>query len=476
MYEEASCMMKKVISLILIAAMAFTIVPAVTAQSQTTFTDVPSTHWAASAIAEAVQAGYVSGYPDGTFKPDQVVTREEFIKMAVEAFGLDTSRYTAPDMWSLPYLAAAVENGWIASDEYDKRKDKLIPPEGYKDRGARIASFQKKDGNLMTIFADTAHYPMPRHEMAKVAINALGKSVENTGKDWEYKNAVMRQAVNLGLIHGMGNGNLAPDGTTTRAQAVVVIQRMLTLKNGGTLPVSDDAKDSASKERDPWGRVIRTTNLPKNASDFPYILEGIPNEMYEMPLYRPTDQEQYNKTPKDVFDGGYFTKEGLDISLARVEKALNLILNVDYKTIDPEAWGKELAENQRGGPLIQDYINAQYAKWVIENKIQIEGTAEVEPSMIYENRLGTFVRAKVKFRINNYDKMTNELLYDPYLKLVYENNEKYRLKKGIWYEGYADIEFSTVTLGEEVSNTYGLSVEASLFRWSTFNGVNYGFK
>jgi len=467
-------MMKKVISLILIAAMAFTIVPAVTAQSQTTFTDVPSTHWAASAIAEAVQAGYVSGYPDGTFKPDQVVTREEFIKMTVEAFGLDTSRYKLVSLWSLPYLAAAIENGWIAPDEYDKRKDKLIPPEGYKDRGARMASFQKKDGNLLSIYADTAHYPMPRHEMAKVAINALGKSVENTGKDWEYKNAVMRQAVNLGLIHGMGNGNLAPDGTTTRAQAVVVIQRMLTLKNGGTLPVDPSAQEAAKKDYDPWGRVIRTTNLPKNASNYPYILEGIPNEMYELPFYL-TDYEDF-ETPKQVFDKGYFVKEGLDISLARVEKALNLILNVDYKTIDPEAWGKELAENQRGGPLIQDYLNAQYAKWVVENKIQIEGTAKVEPSMIYSNTLGWFVRTKVKFRINNYDKMTNELLYDPYLKLVYENNEKYRLKKGIWYEGYADIEFSTVTLGEEVSNTYGLSVEASLFRWSTFNGVNYGFE
>jgi hypothetical protein len=467
-------MMKKVISLIVIAAMAFTIVPAVTAQSQTTFTDVPSTYWAASAIAEAVQAGYVSGYPDGTFKPDQVVTREEFIKMAVEAFGLDTSRYKLVSLWSLPYLAAAIENGWIAPDEYDKRKDKLIPPEGYKDRGARMASFQKKDGNLLSIYADTAHYPMPRHEMAKVAINALGKSVENTGKDWEYKNAVMRQAVNLGLIHGMGNGNLAPDGTTTRAQAVVVIQRMLTLKNGGTLPVSDDAKDSASKERDPWGRVIRTTNLPKNASDFPYILEDIPNEMYEMPFYL-TDYEDF-ETPKQVFDKGYFVKEGLDVSLARVEKALNMILNVDYKTIDPEAWGKELAENQRGGPLIQDYINAQYAKWVVENKIQIEGTAKVEPTMVYKNILGWFVRTKVKFRINNYDKMTNELLYDPYLKLVYENNEKYRLKKGVWYEGYADVQFATVTLGEEVSHTYGLFVEGSLFRWSTFNGVNYGFE
>ena len=37
---------------------------------------------------------------------------------------------------------------------------------------------------------------------------------------------------------------------------------------------------------DPSGRLIRTTNLPKNASKYPYILQDIPNEMYEMPFYR----------------------------------------------------------------------------------------------------------------------------------------------------------------------------------------------
>lgn len=33
---------------------------------------------------------------------------------------------------------------------------------------------------------------------------------------------------------------------------------------------------------DDFGRKIRTTNLPKNYKDYPYILEDIPNEMYEM--------------------------------------------------------------------------------------------------------------------------------------------------------------------------------------------------
>lgn len=113
-------------------------------------------------------------------------------------------------------------------------------------------------------------------------------------------NAITRKAYLLSLL------NLV----YSRAQAVVVIQRMLTLKNGGTLPVSEDAKDSASKERDPWGLVIRTTNLPKNASDFPYILEGIPNEMYEMPFIW-TNSKNF-QTPKQFAETGEFTKEDLD--------------------------------------------------------------------------------------------------------------------------------------------------------------------
>lgn len=41
------------------------------------FSDVPAGHWAAAAIRNAVDAGLLQGYPDGTFRPDQPVTRAE---------------------------------------------------------------------------------------------------------------------------------------------------------------------------------------------------------------------------------------------------------------------------------------------------------------------------------------------------------------------------------------------------------------
>ena len=47
-------------------------------------------HWAKPAIANLIRRKVVVGYPDGTFKPDRFVSRAEFARMAVKAFGLSS--------------------------------------------------------------------------------------------------------------------------------------------------------------------------------------------------------------------------------------------------------------------------------------------------------------------------------------------------------------------------------------------------
>ena len=41
------------------------------------FSDVPAAEWYAAEVAKAVAAGYISGYPDGTFQPNQAISRQE---------------------------------------------------------------------------------------------------------------------------------------------------------------------------------------------------------------------------------------------------------------------------------------------------------------------------------------------------------------------------------------------------------------
>lgn len=46
-----------------------------------TFKDVPASHWAYAAISSAAEKGWVSGYEDGTFRPDRAITRAEVAKL-----------------------------------------------------------------------------------------------------------------------------------------------------------------------------------------------------------------------------------------------------------------------------------------------------------------------------------------------------------------------------------------------------------
>ena len=55
--------------------------------SATKFSDVPESHWASGYIAYATSVGFVAGYPDGTFKPEQQVTCNEALTMIIASLG-----------------------------------------------------------------------------------------------------------------------------------------------------------------------------------------------------------------------------------------------------------------------------------------------------------------------------------------------------------------------------------------------------
>lgn len=60
------------------------------------FPDVPANHWAAAQIRELSQSSVIVGYPDGTFKPDDNVTRAEFASMAIRALGQEHTTVAQP--------------------------------------------------------------------------------------------------------------------------------------------------------------------------------------------------------------------------------------------------------------------------------------------------------------------------------------------------------------------------------------------
>jgi hypothetical protein len=76
------------------------------AAGPTEFSDVPANHWASGYINVAVDQEIINGYPDGTFKPNQNVTYAEALAMVVRVLGYDHDLVGA---WPTKYLVKGAE-------------------------------------------------------------------------------------------------------------------------------------------------------------------------------------------------------------------------------------------------------------------------------------------------------------------------------------------------------------------------------
>lgn len=78
-----------------------------------------SNHWANSSIEQMAASKRINGYPDGTFKPDRQVSRAEFVNMANQTFGLSgtAANTNFNDVksadWFYPQVSAAQSAGYI---------------------------------------------------------------------------------------------------------------------------------------------------------------------------------------------------------------------------------------------------------------------------------------------------------------------------------------------------------------------------
>lgn len=85
------------------------------------FTDVNLNTTNSEAISFLKNAGIVSGYSDGSFKPNNPLNRAELLKILIEGLGVDPNESTYkncfPDVksdWFAKYVCYAKENGWVS--------------------------------------------------------------------------------------------------------------------------------------------------------------------------------------------------------------------------------------------------------------------------------------------------------------------------------------------------------------------------
>ena len=97
-----------------VAAVAPTMMAVAPAQAQTTFTDVSSSYWANNFIQALSSRGVIAGFPDGSFRPNELVTRAQFASMVSGAFNTPNVRSSIafPDVPSSYWGANAIRNAY----------------------------------------------------------------------------------------------------------------------------------------------------------------------------------------------------------------------------------------------------------------------------------------------------------------------------------------------------------------------------
>lgn len=174
-------------------------------------TDVKA-HWAEADVLRLASIGAVSGYEDGTFRPELAVTRAQFAKFLAAALGLEPGHEAflaafkdaaAVPSWAVPYVAACVREGVLSGwDGLLRPNDAITRAEGTAML-ARALGLGGELGGVVT-FTDAGSLPGW----------ALG---------------YIYQASSHGLIRGMPDGSFRPADKLTRAQAVTILSRALNL-------------------------------------------------------------------------------------------------------------------------------------------------------------------------------------------------------------------------------------------------------
>ncbi|QHI72519.1 S-layer homology domain-containing protein [Aminipila terrae] len=167
------------------------------------YSDLKSTNWAYEAVNTMSQKGIVKGYRDGSFKPGNIVTYGEFIKMAlVASTGQDVGNSTT--------------GNWA---------------KGYYDKALELKYFGNTD-----IKADQLDSQIPRSDMALIISSILGdKKIDNYDKlesslkdvssSIKHDYDVIKSYA-AGIITGYEDSTFRPDKTLTRAESAIVIYRL----------------------------------------------------------------------------------------------------------------------------------------------------------------------------------------------------------------------------------------------------------
>ncbi len=185
------------------STMTISSVPTVTALAATD----TNGHWAESTINKWTASGYISGYPDGTFRPNNAISRAEFVTLANKAFSYNVPTSISfkdlePSHWAYSEIQKGVSAGYIKGDAAGTFR----PGAAVTRQEAAVMMAQIK-------------------QLQQNANSALSYTDYNSIANWAkpYVGAVS----NVKIMQGFPNGAFRPQTSMTRAEAVTALENAI---------------------------------------------------------------------------------------------------------------------------------------------------------------------------------------------------------------------------------------------------------
>lgn len=175
------------------------------------FTDVPANHWAQAAIQYVYDNGLMTGVSDSEFAPEATTIRAMIVSMLARLENVTSAADAgfadvAVDDWYATAVNWAAANGIVngISDDTFAPNDPITR----EQFAAMLMNYAQWKGQDTSARADLSHY----------------SDAENISS---WANDVLSWAVAEGLLAGVTDDQLQPQGQVTRAQVAAIMQRFL---------------------------------------------------------------------------------------------------------------------------------------------------------------------------------------------------------------------------------------------------------
>lgn len=269
---------KKIITKAAAAVLAFAVAAPAVLAAPVNFTDMAGEQysWAATEVKDMAAAGYINGYEDGTYRPDNQVTRQECLSLFARVMGSN-----ADENKSILEIAHELYDDVLAPYSLTWGQDEIV---------YLIYKGVLKETDLITYLKnDEKSKPMSRYEAAIIITKAMGgekKAQEDRNAQLKYTDALLIPASSIGyvkyasdqaILKGMDDGSFSPTTPVTRAQIAVMLSRVVN-KCEYSFEIAKLTEVNTNS------RSVITKNKDGKNNEYPYFEETVmraEGELYE---------------------------------------------------------------------------------------------------------------------------------------------------------------------------------------------------